>query len=296
MSFAVISHLLVADVANGGTFTVNYPAPYTGGSFAAVGHAIETNAYGRLRQGAGAAFSIGASSVTITNNTGVTLLAGTQMYVELNRPGRNGWDDAADRPIADRQRMVRADMFRIDLGTPSTADADGACASQAVGNGADALINGALASGGVATFATPRNVVAGWTTTSVITVYGTDQYGNRMAESSASGTSFTGKKAFKTITRVTSSASITGLTVGEGAVLGLPVVLPETARVVKEIQDGATATAGTLAAADGAVATATTGDVRGTYAPNSAPNGSRSFALMAALDDPGLKGVAQFAG
>lgn len=295
MSYVTVPHMLVAEVANGGTFAVNYPAPYTGGSFAAVGHAIETNTYGRIRQGAGASFSFGATSVTVTNATGEALRAGTQMWLHLERPGA-GYDKAVDLPLADPARMTTAGLFRIDLGMPSTADADGVCASQSVTAEEEALINGVLATSGVATFATPRNVVAAWTNTAVCTVTGTDQYGAVVVESSASGVSLTGKKAFKKVTSVVFSANVTGATVGEGAILGLPVVLPETARVVKEIMDGVAATAGTLAAAVATTPSATTGDVRGTYAPNSAPNGARAYALIAALDDPGAKGLAQYAG
>jgi hypothetical protein len=53
-----------------------------------------------------------------------------------------------------------------------------------------------------------------------------------MTESSASGTSFTGKKAFATVTKVKVSADVTALTVGTGNVLGLPDLLPEAALVV----------------------------------------------------------------
>jgi len=148
----------------------------------------------------------------------------------------------------------------------------------------------------VATFDVPRNVVAAWTNTAVLTVTGTDEYGNVMRESSASGTSMTGAKAFKTITSVTTSANITGLTVGSGVRLGLPMYLPNVPNVIVQLQDGAAATAGTVVAGDSAVATATTGDVRGTYSPNSAPNGSLRFELDVIVRSPEYRGNAQFAG
>src|SRR3982751_2265214 len=86
-------------------------------------------------------------------------------------------------------------------------------ASQSVGAGASFIINGARATSGVATFDVPRNIVAAWTTTSVLTFTGTDAYGATIVENSASGASHTGKKAFKTITSVSSTASITGATI-----------------------------------------------------------------------------------
>jgi hypothetical protein len=79
-------------------------------------------------------------------------------------------------------------------------------------------------------------------------------------------------------------------------VLGLPVALPQKGLVVGEMEDGAAPTAGTLVAAVRSTATATTGDVRGTYDPNSAANGSKVFSLVATLPDPSDKGVTQYAG
>lgn len=161
--------------------------------------------------------------------------------------------------------------------TPATADADGVCASQSIT--AAGLINGALASGGVATFDVPRNVVAAWTTTAVMTVTGTDVYGVTMSEASGSGTSMTGKKAFKTITAVAVSTAVTSATVGTGDVLGLPFRCDENgvlaARVAGAID------AGTFVEADTtSPATTTTGDTRGTFDPTASVNGSNKVSLL----------------
>jgi hypothetical protein len=139
----------------------------------------------------------------------------------------------------------------------------------------------------------PRNVVAAWTNTATITVVGTDEYGTVISETSGSGTSFTGKKAFKTVTSVNPSVTIAAATVGTGGVLGLPVCLPFIGAVTRELEDGIAATAGTLVKADQTKATATTGDVRGTYVPNSALNGAKSFQLFVSLPDAGYRGVTQ---
>lgn len=76
----------------------------------------------------------------------------------------------------------------------------------------------------------------------------------------------------------------------------MPVWLSNAAEVLRELQDGAAATAGTLVAGDVTVATALTGDVRGTCAPNSNPNGTLNFELIVALRSPEYRGVAQFGG
>ena len=72
--------------------------------------------------------------------------------------------------------------------------------------------------------------------------------------------------------------------------------LPGTGYVIRELLNGAPATAGTVVAAVDTAATATTGDVRGTYDPNAAADGDRVFQLFAFLPDPSDRGEAQFAG
>ena len=81
------------------------------------------------------------------------------------------------------------------------------------------------ASGGVATFDVPRNVVAAWTTTAVLTVTGTE-YGKVVVESAASGTSMTGKKAFKTVTGVAASTAVTLAAGARATCSALPAFLP----------------------------------------------------------------------
>ena len=264
--FDVVKHTLASAVADAGTFNVDYPTNRDAGDYqGGTDHAIASNKYGELTALAGQiSVSFGASNVTITNNSGVSLDSGTVLQVQFDRIG----DD--EDTLASTDNMMDADMVIINLGAPDAADADGAVTSQAAtaAGGLATGINGALATDGVATFDQPRNVVAAWTTTAVLTITGTDEYGNTVVESSASGTSMAGKKAFKTITGVSTSVDITALTVGSGDVFGLPVFLPGTGHVVQEMEDGAVPTAGTIVAGDETTPTATTGDVRGTYDPN----------------------------
>lgn len=284
-------------VAIGGTFTANYPAgkggsDYRGGD----DHTIISNSAPALFAKEGD-FSIayGASNMTVTILRGRGFTAGDIINLNLDRAAIGPGEEVV---MANPLTMADCTLVRINLGKPIASDSDGAVASQAAtaAGGLATGINGALASGGMATFDVPRNVVAAWTNTAVLTVTGTDEYGNVIRESSASGTSFTGKKAFKTVTAVSVSADVTGLTVGTSKVLGLSVFLASAGEVLRELQDGAAPTAGTVVAGDVTTATATTGDVRGTYAPNSNPNGSLLFELIVALRSPEYRGVTQFSG
>lgn len=284
-------------VAIGGTFTASYPsgkggADYRGGD----DHLIVSGSAPVLfaKQGD---FSIayGASNMTVTILRGRGFTAGDIINLSLDRAAIGPGEEAV---MANPTTMANSTVIRVNLGKPAASAANNVVASQAatLATGLATGINGALAAAGVATLDVPRALVAAWTNTAVLTVTGTDEYGVVIRESSASGTSFTGKKAFKTVTAVTTSADITGLTVGTGKVLGLPAFLAGTGEVLRELQDGAAPTAGTVVAGDVTTATATTGDVRGTYAPNGTPNGSLLFELIVALRSPEYRGVAQFGG
>lgn len=301
MTFKTVEFALGADTADAGTFTVNYPTGMNRGDFEfATGHYLTINGT-RFNQPEDIGLSFGTSAVTVTNRSGGTIPATSRCFFNFARigqtiavKGRNGTVPNTAKRLAGAQVVV------ISLGAPITAVANGICTSQA-GTAATAMtINGSLASGGVATFDVPRNVVAGWTTSAVLTVTGTDEYGKTIVESSASGTTMAGLKAFKTITSVVPSANITGATVGSGDVLGLPIHVPKATvgYILKELQDDAVATAGTVVAGltRNTESTATTADVRGTYDPNAACDGAKSFALIAVVPDPEYQGNPQYAG
>jgi hypothetical protein len=295
MAFDVIDVFLASAVANGGTFTVGYPAGRTAGSY--VGgfrHSVVSTLLGSLRaERSQISVSFGAASATVTNSSGLVIPAGTQVMVQFDRPGEDSFD-AGGLMVSDK--LAAMGLVMVNLGSPAASAANSVVLSQncTAATGLATGINGATASGGVATLDVPRALVAAWTNTAVVTITGTDEYGRVIRQSSASGTSLTGTKAFRTVTGVSTSADITGLTVGTGKVLGLPVFLPGAGHVIRELQDGAVATAGTVVPGVRATATATTGDVRGTYAPNGTPDGVIAFQLLLALDDASYLGVPQF--
>lgn len=293
----VTSTLAVVATSNTQTFT--YPAGTGPGYFASGGdHKITgPNVTELLSQQGHITITFGASSITVVNNTERTFRAGETLVLDLDLAGVDADEDPAPANVFGQQ------LVRVYLGVPATLDADGAAAAQAVAAPGNLTLNGALAAAGVVTFDVPRGVQivssGAGDTTQTATVTGTDVNGDAVVETIAFNgvTPVLGKKAFKTITRIAISAALAGNgSAGSTDILGLPVFVPDAGCVLKEIQDGAAATAGTLVAGATAVATATTGDVRGTYDPNAAANGVREFELILALTSESYQGVAQFAG
>lgn len=285
---------LSAQVASGGTFTAAYPSGTSRGVlFGGVFHslAVAKNVY---EAPIDFTVALGASNITVTNNSGATWPSGSEYVLSLDAPGERKIGDENGKFQVNRSTAANAVL--VNLGSPVAASANGISASQSVASGANALLNGALAVAGVVTLDVPRNVVAAWTGAAVLTVNGEDEYGNAMVEASASGTTFTGKKAFKRVTSASFGAAVTAATIGIGDVLGLPLFLSNGATILKELQDGAAATAGTAVAGDVNKPTATTGDVRGTYDPNAAADGSKAFQLVVLTADPTYRGAPQFGG
>ena len=175
---------------------------------------------------------------------------------------------------------------------PATLSATAVCAAQAVAAAGYATINGASASGGVATMDCCRivSVVSSGAgdTTQTVTITGTDYWGQaQTTRLNLNGTTtVNGLKGFKTITSVYVSATLAGnLSVGNGDVFGLPYAVTDAGYLFRTGWAGAVAdNAGTFVAADGTTASATTGDVRGTFAPTgSASNGSRRLVIGIAM-------------
>lgn len=242
MAHKVVSSTLSADVAAGGTFTISYPTGFDEGHFDNThGHILVTGANDKYNSPGDFTLTFGTSNITVTTGSGMpTLPANTKVWVQLDLQGDDKGDVDDLRSI---ERVARAELLLVNLGAPDTADPNGYVESQDLTSAGvfsvDTTVAAALAAAALGgTADVPRNVVAAWTTTAVLTVTGTDEYGKTLVESSASGTSFTGKKAFKTVTNISASANITGLTVGTGDVLGLPVFLPAADNILDEFKDG----------------------------------------------------------
>ncbi|MCX7178043.1 MAG: hypothetical protein NTX56_04470 [Proteobacteria bacterium] len=133
------------------------------------------------------------------------------------------------------------------------------------------------------------------------TVYGYDVYGAPMTASRAGPNNNTVNttKAFASVYLVSSSGAVaTNTSIGTSDVLGLPVAVANAGYVVHAGWDATLANdAGTfVAAVTTSPATATTGDVRGTYTPSSAADGSKRLALTLALPGGAVGATATQAG
>jgi hypothetical protein len=285
--FQTIQGNLTADVAASGSFTVAYPTGLNSGHFKNAVRNVLVLSQSTFNSPADFTLTFGTSSISVTNGTSAAWVAGSAFFLQLDLPGIAPIADPATAFVPINTR--RSTVHQIDLGAAS------------LGSAALLALTQTLSTGGIAALTTrqidvPRNIVASWSTASVLTLTGTDAYGVTITEQSASGTSHTGTKAFKTLTSASFSSAAGGVTVGTGNALGLPAFLPNTGNVLQEMIDGAKAsTAGTYVAGVPAKATSTTGDVRGSYTPFSTTSldGLKSLSLIAALPDVGFKGVTQ---
>lgn len=123
-------------------------------------------------------------------------------------------------------------------------------------------------------------------TTQTVTVRGYDVFLNPMAETaSLNGTTqVLGKKAFKYILSVTASAALAGnLSVGTTDTFGLNVRVDRWEYLLAFMNGALITTSTGWTTSDQAVATATTGDVRGTYTVQSASDGTKRFTVYVNL-------------
>lgn len=297
MAFGISETVLASLVESAGTFTVGYPAGMARADFVG-GVAAKISALQTIFTAPeDFTVSLGASSVTVTWGSATDLAAGTVVKMQLDaEEGSVDVVDVAGAAIRiDRANPV--EIRRLDLGNPAASDDDYFRASASISaGGALTLLQTVLDF--------PRNIIitnAGDDSADTYTVTGEDEYGVAMIEiiTGANAGIAAGKKAFKTVSSIVASgASASTVKVGFGDVLGLPVWVPSSGRILKELQDDAAATAGTLVGglSTNTKSTATTADVRGTYDPNAACDGSKSFAIIVAVSDPNFIGNPQYDG
>lgn len=315
-----IRGILSADVANNGTFTATLPGngadlKSAQAAFGLTAGALH-NAFGHslvLGGNQPITFPVGfdlaltnATTVTVTNKTGSAWKAGTPYVLGLEQKGYRLYQD--NDPVFARKlmNMVSAGLFLVNLGMPAAASTSAVAATVGLTTSAAGVEKlSAPVHLDVPRAVSITSAAAGDTSAFTAKITGLDVYGQAISETIAFNGAATvnGNKAFSVVTSVklihASGTSMTGaVNIGTTTKLGLPVAVSSAGFVVKELQDGVVATAGTFAYAirTAGGSTATTGDVRGTYIPNAAPDGAKTYELLLALPDPGNIGIPQFAG
>lgn len=197
-----------------------------------------------------------------------------------------GGPSLMDRGIGPMGRVLIYDILPAALATNNVV------AAQIITGASNAIINGALATAGVATMDYARTLqmvsANAGDTTQTVTITGTDFWGRVVSQiKTLNGTTpvnFT--KAFKTVTRVAVSATTAGnLTIGTRDVFALPVLVSNAAYFVWAGWNNTLARdAGTFTAGDATTpATTATTDAAGLYAPSSAADGVKRLVLAIAL-------------
>jgi hypothetical protein len=297
MSFIVTNFTLSADLAASGTTTVTYPTGTDEDTFVAWGH--KAQAIGNdLVSPDDFTLTFGSASITFTYAASkTTIVAGEQIRLQLNLPGPD--DKIARVEPVSSFGVQELKLVKVNLGSPLVADTNYFAAAQtptATGALTMTTTTSVLTGAGSAPYGRNITIDGSAANTAVLTVSGTDWQGNTMSEAiTFNGTTVVnGVKAFGTVTGASISATNTGtVVVGYGDVLGLPFYVDGVDDWVTELEDGVTATAGTFVAGVDTLATTTTGDVRGTYDPNSATDGAKNFVLYLASPDPNYHGVTQ---
>lgn len=245
MTFKISETTAGSAVVTSGTVVFSYPDNYSAGNFAAYGHKLWVDKFQYLLSSPSQfTVSFGASTVTVTYLGTTTIPAGARLRAEFNIAGpQDGELTTRLQNPTIKGGSILDSIVNVNLGSPDAAVSNGFFVSQNLTSAGVASVSttvaAAIAAASLVGIAdVPRNVVAAWTGTAVLTVTGKDDYNNTIVESSGSGTSFTGKKAFKRVTGISVSANVTGLTVGTGTVLGLPFFVDNASRVIMEYEGG----------------------------------------------------------
>lgn len=185
-----------------------------------------------------------------------------------------------------RRGVKLSHLSFVDLGAPDALDVDGIC------DGVDCSTTAATEITLLTTtLDVPRNITVdadGVGVDGVVTITGTDQYGQAMVEEiTANGTTaVAGKKAFKELTSI-SVGVCTGadaIDIGWGNVFGLPFRVDYKKDVLHHAKTDGVADALTLVMAD-TDQDATAGDPRGTWVPTTTPDGTVSWSCLMHLRD-----------
>jgi hypothetical protein len=194
-------------------------------------------------------------------------------------------------------------VTRVSFGMPAVASATAVINGQSIATAVTVQAANMALSVFPEVYGRNLTYVASGASTAIVVTDGYDYLGQPTSEQVTlnGATPVVGTKCFKAIRQMAFGATAaTTVNVGVGTRFGLPY---KALKVEWETSDGAlVGTTGTLTAPDlSDPATAATGDPRGSFVPNTAPNGSRLITAafdfvndVNAANNGGLHGIAQF--
>lgn len=218
------------------------------------------------------------------------LFLGTaQTYMGINSNSALGDPSPMDVGVGPLGRIYVWDSVPLTKATNNiaTAQTTSSTITLTAGTGTTSVINASNQT--VVQLDVPRAVSitigTGTITNRNVTITGFDYYGQAMSEVIATGTTqsttVNGKKAFFQVLSASISGALGGtIAVGTTDILGCPVKIADLGYIANTGWDNTLGNdAGTAVAAVTTTATTTTGDVRGTYVPSSATNGTKRLVI-----------------
>jgi hypothetical protein len=210
------------------------------------------------------------------------------LNIQMEMPGSDFYFDAKNGITVNN--MVHSPMFLVNLLAPLAPQEDFFALRQNAEAGKPLRLAAEKAD-------CPRNLVIaadGDISGCSFLIEGLDIYGRTLRESITGATA--GRKAFSTVRKITPSAAAGDVRVGTGDKIGLPVYLPASGFLMREIINGQHVTGGMILSGDKGVPTPTSGDCRGTYTPPGtvALDGRHTIHLLVSLPNPGNIGLADF--
>lgn len=312
MSNYLAKGVLASDVAVAGTFTVAYPSgtSYPGQSqdiggysnqsskadfIYAFGHYMMLNGSKLLApESIGLSFGTATAStpgnVTVTNKTAATLKAGSEFILNLVTAKQLDFV-TIDGKAVPHCKKLGGGRFKIGFGNPVAKSTTALLATATVTDTSNQLASAGtydLVLVGVSPQGRGLQYVSSSASDTAITVTctGVDIYNVAMTETATlNGTTpVLGKKAFSKVSSIVASGSMVGtLSVGTTNLFGFPMFAPTAGLgYITELANGIVPTAGTLVAGiqTAGGSTATTGDVRGTWLPNTTTDGSVVYEII----------------
>jgi|GEM_PF-3011660 len=297
MPYVPVNLLLDRDVMRGDTLNLPYPRGKNEGSFfSAINH----------NMGIDGQFYLCPKDFVVTMRSDHIALhwhgprdlkRGTLLNLQLEEPGGDFYFDQKRGTTI--LNMVQSSLYLVNLGGPKVENANLYVRSQPIPVPGNIVISGEQPY-------TSRNVVVHSTQDNshcVFRLEGVDLYGRPMVEDLKGPTAESGRtdgnKAFTKLTKITVQGDVRGeISVGSGSKLGLPVFLPASGFVIREMMNGVAVAGGVVTPGETRFPTATTSDTRGTYSPPRPQelDGRTAIHLLVSLPSPGNIGLPDFTG